>query len=361
MVPTPLHHRCLALTGVGVFLLSTLAQATKRPDPIPTPTFSQQTAFQNGGTANFGTGAAFDSLGNVTSTLDGGVSEGQGDGPGFLRATLDPSDKRWQIFTTYDFGVLDIEGDGGIQSRTDGGSVGVLYRACSNFAFGGSVGGLHSVGHMAGGSGGVTSDGLTLAAFGVATFGNTFVDLLYSATLLDSDFTRQTGGANATGQAGSTVQTIATTIGHNLRYGRWVTTPRLGLNYSHWSQDGYAENGNGALLEYPNQNSESLITRVEWFNSYDIKTSFGLVTPRALVGWHRETMGGVGASNVGVVGGGVAAGAGGSNRVRHYMVAGAGVALTLGNNWKASADYLGQFFGGSFEVHNVSVMLSYGF
>ncbi len=369
MVPTSPTRRGLAVLSTGLVSLLSCGAAfgiVFKPIPIIVETIpatvSQQSAFQAGMSSSFGTQNALDNLsGNNTSGVDGGVSEGQGDGPGLLRATLDPSDLRWQIFTTYDYGSLDVEGDNGIQSDVNGASVGMLYRACASFAFGGSIGGLTSKGHLAGGTGSVNSDGVSLSAFGVATFGNTFVDLLYNATLLDSDFTRQATGTNATGQADSTVHSLALTLGHNLRFGRLLTGPRLGVNYSHWSQDGYTEDGTGALLAYPNQNSESLVTRVEWFTSYEIKTTFGTITPRGYVGWHRETMGGAGAANIGLVGGGLAAGTAGTSRIRHYMVAGAGVSVGLGRNWTASADYVGQFFAANYEVHNVSVMLSYGF
>jgi uncharacterized protein YhjY with autotransporter beta-barrel domain len=345
---------------VTAFLPAALS-AGRPLDPVAPPSISQQTGFQTTTTATNGVSNVLNHLGNITSTVDSGVTEGQGDGPGFLRATIDPADKRWQTFTTYDYGHLDVEGATGIQSDTNGGSIGVLYRVCPSFAFGGSVGGLYSKGILAAGAGDVRTDGFSMAAFGVATWGNTFADLIYSATLLDSQFARTAAGTNATGQADSTVHSIGLTVGHNLRFGRWTTGPRLGLNYSHWSQKSYTENGAGALLAYPDQNTESLVTRVEWFGSYDIKTRYGLLVPRAQLGWHRETMGGAGTSNVGVVGGGVAAGAGGVNRVRHYMMAGAGVSLNFSENWKASVDYVGQFFAANFEVHNVSLMLSYGF
>ena len=347
-------------TGLALLLATSWAHAAEKFRATPTLTISQQTGFQNGATSTFGIGNTLTTLGNNTNTVDGGVTTGQGDGPTTLRATLDPADLRWHIFTTYDYGKLDIEGPNGVQSHTNGGTLGMLYRASPRFALGGSLGGLHSNGWLSGGTGTVRSDGLTMAAFGVVNFGDTFVDLLYSATLLNSDFTRQAPGTSTTGEADSTVHSVALTVGHNLRFGRLLTGPRLGVNYSHWSQDGFSESGPGALI-YPDQNAESLITRVEWFTSYDIKTSFGTITPRGLLGWHRETMGGAGAANVGVVGGGVVAGTGGVNRIRHYMVAGAGVSMDLGGSWKASADYLGQFFGGAFGVHNVSVMLSYGF
>ena len=330
------------------------------PPPDPSPGTSQQNGFQNSTTNSIGVSSTMDTLTNSMEGIDSGVTEGQGDGPGTLRATLSPSDLHWIVFTTYDYGRLDVEGPNGIRSDTHGSSVGVLYRLNPRIAFGSSVGGLTSKGIGSGGSSTVRSDGLTLAAFGVASFGDTFVDLFYSTTLLDNQFDRNPAGTNASGHTDATVQTVALTLGHNHRFGRWVTGPRLGVNYSHWSQKGFSESGTGALLTYSNQNSESLVARFEWFGSYDIPTQLGTITPRARLGWHRETKGGAGASNVEFVAGGVASSAG-VNRVRHYMLASAGVVANFGPNWKASADYVGQYFSDSFEVHSVSLMLSYAF
>lgn len=360
---TLLSRRTALFSSFAVALFSTTQVGAAKPKEIfpTTPTLSQQTGFQSAYTATLGVETALNNLANNTNSLNGGVTEGQGDGPGMLRSTLSPQDSKLQLFATYDYGSLDLEGENGIQSDTHGGSVGALYRVCSNFAFGGSIGGLSTRGMLAGGTGHVYSDGLTMSAFGVATFGNTFVDVIYNSTLLDNQFARQATGTNATGQTGSSVQTVAVTLGHNLRFGRFVTGPRLGVNYSHWRQDGYSENGTGALVEYANQNAESLVTRADWYASYDIKTNFGTVTPRGFLGWHRESMSGAGSSAVNAVGGGVFAATPGVSRVRSYLAAGAGVAVTLGGNWKASADYVGQYFGGAFDIHNVSLMLGYSF
>ena len=323
----------------------------------------QQVGLQSGATANNSTSNTLDNLGNQTSSLDDGVSEGQGDGPGFLRAALSPTSKRWQIFTTFDYGSLHLaNGVTGIRSDTYAEGLGTLYRVSPHFALGGSVGNLHSRGIFANGGGAIHADGIAMAAFGVASWGNTFVDLAYGATLIDSKVNRNSPTVQAAGRADSTVHSIAFKLGHNLRYGRWVTGPRVGLDYSHWSQKGYTESGTGApLLSVPHLNTESLVTRVEWHASYDITTRFGKVVPRAHLGWHRETMGGRPGGNYTIVGGGTALVTTGVSRIRHYMVAGAGVSMDLGANWKASADYVGQFLNDAFQIHNVSVMLSYGF
>lgn len=326
----------------------------------PNASISQQDGFHNNSTFSTGVSNSLDTLGNGADPVNSGVTEGQGDGPGTLRSTLSPSDLHWIIYSTYDFGKLKVKGPNGIETNSNGGSLGMLYRVSPSLAFGGSLGGLSSKGEMNSGTGGVRTEGLTMAAFGVMSFGGTFVDLLYSASLLDNQFSRNPAGTNAGAKTSANVQTIALTLGHNRRFGNWVVGPRLGFNYSHWSQKGYTESGTGTLFAYPHQNSESLVTRVEWYTSYDIPVKFGTITPRSRIGWHRETMGGAGASNVELVGGGVVPSSG-VNRVRNYLLASAGICMNFNQQWKASADYTGQFLADNFQVHNVSVMLSYAF
>jgi hypothetical protein len=53
--------------------------------------------------------------------------------------------------------------------------------------------------------------------------------------------------------------------------------------------------------------------------------------------------------------------ASGPDRIRHYLVASAGVTWTFASDWKINAGYVGQFFGGAYQVHTASAMLAWSF
>jgi outer membrane autotransporter protein len=321
--------------------------AAPRPKFVDVVTIGQQAGFQ-AGLPNSG---SFDAVLNQ-NTLDGGVTTGQGDGPGDQVIRTSSGEERWTAFTGFNFNSLDVEGFTGIQLRTSSYNAGVLYRLTPNIRIGASIGGVHSRGDIASG-GNTSSDGLALGAYAVGNWGDNFIDLLYSATLLSNDITRTPLGTNASGSADSETHAISATFGRNMRFGRWVTGPRIGLDYAHWSMDSYTETGPGAVA-FGQQSANSLVARADWFTSYDIKTSSGTVTPYAIAGWHRETMSG----NPNNAGPGFIAG---TDRVRHYMVAGTGLTWSLPCGGKLNAGYTGQFFGGAYQVHNISAMLAWSF
>lgn len=363
-----------SIAALGLLLMETQSSARER-DPLPPPvvapvvstppvtSINQQAGFQSGGLNTNTTSGGIDSMFNQT-LIDGGVTSGQGDGPeaGAQSIRVSSSDEKWMLFTTFNYGNLDVEGNSGVQTQTYAAAVGALYRINPMFRVGASVGNVHSTGVFANEAGRLESDGVTMAAYGIANFGDTFVDLIYAATLENNDFSRESTLSNATASANSVTHAISSTVGHNFRFGRFVTGPRIGLDFAHWSMEGYTENGTGTLLSVAEQRANSLITRIDWFASYDIKVRAGTITPYGLAGWHRETLGGQPTLGAGIVGTGVNPTIStGPDRVRHYLVASAGVTWNLVNAWKINAGYVGQFFGGAYQVHTASAMIAWSF
>lgn len=296
------------------------------------------------------------------SILNGGVTTGQGDGPGEQAIRVSSGEENWLLFTTFNYGNLDVEGNSGVQSQTYAGAAGALYRVCQGFRVGASVGGVRTTGAFANEGGRLESDGVSMTAYAIANFGDSFLDLIYAATLQNNDFSRESAVSAANGSADSVTHAISSTLGHNFRIGRFVTGPRIGLDFAHWSMDAYTESGLGVLLNVAEQRANSLIARIDWFTSYDIQVGAGTITPYALAGWHRETLGGQPTLGAGIVGAGVSPTVTtGPDRVRHYLVASAGVTWSLGNDWKINAGYVGQFFGGAYQVHTASAMVAWSF
>lgn len=356
-----------AVTAMGLLLVKTLS-AFEVPPPPPAPTspvtsISQQSGFQSGGLNTNTTSGGIDTMFNQV-LIDGGVTSGQGDGPesGEQAIRVSNGEEKWMLFTTFNYGNLDVEGNSGVQAQSYATAVGALYRLNPTFRVGASLGGVRATGSFANEAGRLESDGVTMTAYGIANFGNTFVDLIYAATLENNDFSRESAVSAATASANSVTHAISGTVGHNFRFGRFVTGPRIGLDFAHWSMDSYTENGTGILLNVAEQRANSLITRIDWFASYDIKVGAGTITPYGLAGWHRETFGGQPTLGAGTVGAGVSPTIStGPDRVRHYLVASAGVTWNLGNDWKVNAGYVGQFFGGAYQVHTASAMIAWSF
>jgi len=329
--------------------------------PAPVISISQQAGFQSGGLNTNTSSGGFDATFNQ-SVLNGGVTPGQGDGPGDQAIRVSSGEEKWLLFTTYNYGNLDVEGSSGVQVQTHSAAAGALYRLCPGFRVGGSVGWVRTTGSFANEAGRLEGDGVAMTAYAIANFGDSFVDLIYAATLQNNDFSRESAASAATASADSVTHAISSTLGHNFRFGRLVTGPRIGLDYTHWSMDSYTEGGTGVLLNVAEQRANSLIARIDWFTSYDIPVGTGTITPYALAGWHRETLGGQPTVGAGIVGTGLNPNvASGPDRIRHYLVASAGVTWTLASDWKINAGYVGQFFGGAYQVHTASAMIAWSF
>lgn len=78
-------------------------------------------------------------------------------------------------------------------------------------------------------------------------------------------------------------------VGHDHTYGNVTVGPRVGLNYSYTSIDGYSESGTSGLeLVYSDQTVHSLQSLVGVQGSMAVSTSYGVWVPQANADWIHE-------------------------------------------------------------------------
>lgn len=313
------------------------------------------------------------------------VTVGEGDGVEPARGgkgtkvvvgMVNPDAYRWQVFTSFDYGNLDMDADKnflGLQSDTYAETIGIEYFLTDHLLLGAGVSYLQSFSDQ-----GADLDGVTMAGYVSGTWGGYYADLLYGATLLDHDIDRPTGlGATAHADPGSVVHAVNFNTGYNFYFGNWRTGPFVGVDYAHADVDGYTERGGGAAAtEVSEQSVDSLITRLGWQASYRMKTSWGAIIPQVRLGWERENQDSDDELKVGLVqspfylvkgntikstGGGFESTVPGYSRGSDYMTAGAGALVQVGQRLDVMLDYQGDFFAGGYSAHFGKISLTWRF
>ena len=323
--------------------------------------------------------------GNVESTYHT-VTMGEGDGSEpkhvgndtkkVVYATVQPEAKRWEVFTSFDYGNLAMDANRnflGLQSNTYAESIGVEHAITRRILIGAGVSYLESYADH-----GTDVTGETLAAYASAVWGGLYADLLYGATLLDHHINRDTGsGSTARAQPGSVTQTVSFNTGYNFLPGPWSLGPIAGVDYAHSKIDGYTETGGGtAATRVSEQSVDSLLTRVGVQASYRIERTWGALTPQVRIGWERENLGSnddltagllrspyylVQGRSIRSTGAGFEVTVPGQNRERDYLTVGAGVLVEIGSRLQLLLDYEGDFLSDGFVAHYGKVSLGWRF
>ncbi|HEY2572527.1 MAG TPA: autotransporter outer membrane beta-barrel domain-containing protein, partial [Verrucomicrobiaceae bacterium] len=290
-------------------------------------------------------------------------------------STPRPEARRWEIFTSFDYGGLDMDADRnflGLRSNTYAESIGVEHALGRHFLAGGGVSYIESEGQA------TDINGETLAAYVSFAQDGWYADLLYGATFLDHRIHRDTGfGGIANASPNSVTHTVSFNTGYNFHPGRWSLGPIAGIDYAHAGIDGYTESGGGnAATRVSGQSVDSLLTRAGAQASYRVEYRWGAVTPQLRLGWERENLGSdsdltvallhspyylVQGSSVRNTGTPFAATVAGENRERDYMTVGAGVMLEMGRHLNLLFDYEGDFLGRGFVAHYGKVSLGWNF
>ena len=305
---------------------------------------------------------------------NGGVVEGQGDGPG-KNPTPSPIAQRasrtdqWEVFASMNYNYAKLGAIGGqqagVQSDSWSPGVGAQLHVTPNVAIGFAVNWLESNQTFANNVGSMDMTGYALSAYASYVEKEFWADLLYSFGSYDIETNRNPiGFAMARGDTDAFTNTVQFNTGWNFRFqnNSLVTGPFIGLDYTHVSIDSYAESGGGlAALAYNKRNAESLIARIGWSVSKNIRTDFGVLTAQARLSYERQNLKNNNGTTVSLLNQPFVVSSSGQTFGQDYMVAGAGVNCQFTPNFGLLLNYQGQFFRQSVQAHYVGLRFSYKF
>lgn len=106
------------------------------------------------------------------------------------------------------------------------------------------------------------------------------------------DNTRIAVGTANTSSFNGTHYAVRGTVGTDRRFGQWLVTPEIGLQYVRIMLPGFTETGPAALA-VGKDNSDSLRSSVGARFAYDYKLSTGTITPEVRIAWQHEFSNGI--------------------------------------------------------------------
>ncbi len=304
---------------------------------------------------------------------NGGVVEGQGDGPGKNPAPSPVAQRRtrtnqWEVFSSVNYNNAKLGALGnqaGVQSDSWSPGVGAELHVTPNVAIGFALNWLDSKQTFANGVGNMDMNGYALSAYTSYVKKAFWADLLYSFGSYDLETNRNTiGFGNARGDTDAYTHSVQFNSGWNFRFqnNSLVTGPFIGLDYTHVSIDGFGESSGGlAALAYNKRTTESLISRIGWSVSKYVKTDFAVITAQARLSYERQNLNNNNGTTVGLINQPFVVSGGGQSYGQDYMVAGAGLNFQFTPALGLLLNYQGQFFRQSVEAHYVGLRLSYKF
>lgn len=304
---------------------------------------------------------------------NGGVVEGQGDGPGKNPAPNPVAQRRtptnqWEVFASMNYNNARLGAFGnqaGVQSDSWSPGVGAEIHVTPNVAIGFALNWLDSRQTFANGVGNMDMNGYALSAYTSYVKKAFWADLLYNFGSYDLETNRNTiGFGNARGDTDAYTNTVQFNSGWNFRFqnNSLVTGPFIGLDYTHVSIDAFGESSGGlAALAYNKRTAESLISRIGWSVSKYVKTDFAVITAQARLSYERQNLNNNNGTTVGLINQPFVVSGGSQSYGQDYMVAGAGLNFQFTPNLGLLLNYQGQFFRQSVEAHYVGLRLSYKF
>jgi uncharacterized protein YhjY with autotransporter beta-barrel domain len=304
---------------------------------------------------------------------NGGVVEGQGDGPGKNPAPSPVAQRRtrtnqWEVFASVNYNNAKLGALGnqaGVQSDSWSPGVGAELHVTPNVAIGFALNWLDSKQTFANGVGNMDMNGYALSAYTSYVKKAFWADLLYNFGSYDLETNRNTiGFGNARGDTDAYTHSVQFNSGWNFRFqnNSLVTGPFIGLDYTHVSIDGFGESSGGlAALAYNKRTTESLISRIGWSVSKYVKTDFAVITAQARLSYERQNLNNNNGTTVGLINQPFVVSGGGQSYGQDYMVAGAGLNFQFTPAFGMLLNYQGQFFRQSVEAHYVGLRLSYKF
>lgn len=304
---------------------------------------------------------------------NGGVVEGQGDGPGKNPAPNPVAQRRtptnqWEVFASMNYNNARLGALGnqaGVQSDSWSPGVGAEIHVTPSVAIGFALNWLDSRQTFANGVGNMDMNGYALSAYTSYVKKAFWADLLYNFGSYDIETNRNTiGFGNARGDTDAYTNTVQFNSGWNFRFqnNSLVTGPFIGLDYTHVSIDAFGESSGGlAALAYNKRTAESLISRIGWSVSKYVKTDFAVITAQARLSYERQNLNNNNGTTVGLINQPFVVSGGSQSYGQDYMVAGAGLNFQFTPNLGLLLNYQGQFFRQSVEAHYVGLRLSYKF
>jgi outer membrane autotransporter protein len=207
--------------------------------------------------------------------------------------------------------------------------------------------------------------GYALSAYASYVKKEFWADLLYSFGSYDIETNRNPiGFAMARGDTDAFTNTVQFNTGWNFRFqtNSLVTGPFIGLDYTHVSIDSYAESGGGlAALAYNKRNAESLIARIGWSVSKNIRTDFGVLTAQARLSYERQNIKHDNQTSVSLINQPFTPNSAEQNLGQDYMAAGAGLNFQFTPRFGVLLNYQGQFFRQSVQAHFVNIRAGFSF
>lgn len=319
-----------------------------------------------------GGGEEGDDSGSITAALDDGVIVGEGDGDPKKASPIAKRvarSRQWEVFATVNYGNVKlnpIRAQSGVQIDSWASGVGAERHFSRGLTLGFAASFLQSSQGYTSNAGSVHLEGPALSAYVSYVRGGFWNSLLYSFGTYQMDSIRNTGVAfpTAFGTTRTYTHSVQYNTGWNMRFQNdtLVTGPFAGVDYLHGSVDAYNETGGGlAALHYSAQSYQSLVSRVGWSASKQIKASFGTITPQVRLSYERQNIKSNNGTSVSLINVPFSSTGGQQAPGQDYLVAGLGVSLAFNDRFSLMLSYQGQFFRHDLQAHFGSIRFSYQF
>jgi fibronectin-binding autotransporter adhesin len=317
-----------------------------------------------------GGGEEGDDSDSITAALDDGVIVGEGDGDPKKASPIAKRvarSRQWEVFATVNYGNVKlnpIRTQSGVQIDSWASGVGAERHFSRGLTLGFAASFLQSSQGYTSNAGSLHLEGPALSAYVSYVRGGFWNSLLYSFGTYQMDSIRNTGVSfpTAFGSTRTYTHSVQYNTGWNMRFQNdtLVTGPFAGVDYLHGSVDAYNETGGGlAALHYSAQSYQSLVSRVGWSASKQIKAGFGTITPQVRLSYERQNIKSNNGTSVSLINVPFSSTGGGQAPGQDYLVAGLGVNLAFNDRFSLMLSYQGQFFRHDLQAHFGSIRFSY--
>ncbi|MDI1312379.1 autotransporter-associated beta strand repeat-containing protein, partial [Prosthecobacter sp.] len=307
---------------------------------------------------------------SITAALDEGVIVGQGDGDPKKESPIAKRvarSRQWEVFATVNYGNVKLNAirtQSGVQVDSWASGVGAERHFSRGVTLGFAASFLQSSQGYTGNAGSVDLEGPALSAYISYVRGRFWNSLLYSFGTYQMDSIRNAGVPfpTAFGSTRTYTHSVQYNTGWSFRFQNdtLVTGPFLGVDYLYGSVDAYSETGGGlAALRYSAQSFQSLVSRVGWSASKQMKTRFATITPQVQLSYERQNIKNNNGSSVSLINVPFSATGGSQTPGQDYLVAGMGVSFAFTDQFSLMLSYQGQFFRHDMQAHFGSVRFSY--
>ncbi|WP_395730163.1 autotransporter-associated beta strand repeat-containing protein [Prosthecobacter sp.] len=319
-----------------------------------------------------GGGEEGDDSGSITAALDDGVIVGEGDGDPKKASPIAKRvarSRQWEVFATVNYGNVKlnpIRTQSGVQIDSWASGVGAERHFSRGLTLGFAASFLQSSQGYTSNAGSLHLEGPALSSYVSYVRGSFWNSLLYSFGTYQMDSIRNPGVPfpTAFGTTRTYTHSVQYNAGWNLRFqnNTLVTGPFVGVDYLHGSVDAYNETGGGlAALHYSAQSYQSLVSRVGWSASKQIKAGFGTITPQVRLSYERQNVKNNNGTSVSLINVPFSSTGGQQAPGQDYVVAGLGVNLAFNERFSLMLSYQGQFFRRDLQAHFGSIRFSYQF